>query len=101
MNFGRTRSSQSPWSCSSAQTAPTIQRVEVEVVAGLAGIVGLVTGLLTGLAVRVSERAHGAAQAPATPVSMLPPGVASVLSVLPSSAVVVDGADRVVRASSA
>jgi two-component system, OmpR family, sensor histidine kinase SenX3 len=75
--------------------------VEVEVVAGLVGLVGLVTGLLTGLAVRVSERAHGAGPAPATPMSALPPGVASVLSVLPSSAVVVDGEDRVLRASSA
>jgi two-component system sensor histidine kinase SenX3 len=75
--------------------------VEVEVVAGLVGIVGLVTGLLTGLAVRVSERTHGAVPAPVTPMSALPPGVASVLSVLPSSAVVVDGEDRVLRASSA
>jgi two-component system sensor histidine kinase SenX3 len=74
--------------------------VEVEVVAGLAGLVGLATGLATGLAVRVSEKAQRAAQPPAPP-SGLPPGVASVLSVLPSSAVVIDGEDRVLRASSA
>jgi two-component system sensor histidine kinase SenX3 len=74
--------------------------VEVEVVAGLAGIVGLAVGLVTGLAVRVSEQAQKAVQTPA-PGTGLPPGVASVLSVLPSSAVVVDGEDRVLRASSA
>jgi two-component system, OmpR family, sensor histidine kinase SenX3 len=80
---------------------PTIPSVEGEVVAGLVGLVGLVTGLASGLAVRVTERAQQApATRPATPVS-LPPGVASVLSILSSSAVVVDGDDRVLRASSA
>ncbi|NKZ06115.1 two-component sensor histidine kinase [Actinomadura latina] len=68
--------------------------------ASLAGLAGLVIGLTTGLAVRVSERAQRT-PAPAAPVGTLPPGVASVLSVLRSSAVVVDGADRVLRASSA
>jgi len=74
--------------------------VEVEVVAGLSGLVGLAIGLATGLAVRVSERAQQAPPPP-TPASGLPPGVASVLSVLSSSAVVVDAEDRVLRASSA
>ncbi|MFB4311995.1 sensor histidine kinase [Actinomadura sp. GTD37] len=74
--------------------------MEVEIVASLAGLAGLVIGLTTGLAVRVSERAQRA-PAPAAPVGALPPGVASVLSVLRSSAVVVDGEDRVLRASSA
>ena len=74
--------------------------MEVEVVAGLSGLVGLAIGLATGLAVRVSEKAQQVPAAP-TPVSGLPPGVASVLSVLPSSAVVVDAEDRVLRASSA
>jgi two-component system sensor histidine kinase SenX3 len=74
--------------------------VNVEVVAGLAGAVGLVTGLVAGLAVRASERAQRPVDAP-TPLSSLPSGVASVLSVLPSSAVVIDGDDRVLRASSA
>ncbi|WP_067634547.1 sensor histidine kinase [Actinomadura latina] len=74
--------------------------MEVEIVASLAGLAGLVIGLTTGLAVRVSERAQRT-PAPAAPVGTLPPGVASVLSVLRSSAVVVDGADRVLRASSA
>jgi two-component system sensor histidine kinase SenX3 len=74
--------------------------VEVEIVAGLAGAAGLAIGLATGLAVRVSERAQRA-PAPPAPAEALPPGVASVLSVLRSSAVVVDGEDRVLRASSA
>ncbi|WP_067459348.1 sensor histidine kinase [Actinomadura macra] len=74
--------------------------MEVEIVASLTGLAGLAIGLATGLAVRVSERAQRAV-APAAPVGALPPGVASVLSVLRSSAVVVDGEDRVLRASSA
>ncbi|MBA8955662.1 two-component system sensor histidine kinase SenX3 [Actinomadura namibiensis] len=49
---------------------------------------------------RVSERAQQAVPT-ATIQGGLPPGIASVLSVLRSSAVVVDGEDRVVRASSA
>nr|BFE32928.1 ATP-binding protein [Actinomadura rugatobispora] len=74
--------------------------MEVEIVAGLAGLAGLAIGLATGLAVRVSERAQRVA-VPATPQGGLPPGVASVLSVLRSSAVVVDAEDMVLRASSA
>ncbi|MFL6056665.1 MAG: sensor histidine kinase [Actinoallomurus sp.] len=74
--------------------------MNVEVVAGLASVVGLLTGLVAGLAVRASERAERPVDAP-TPLSGLPSGVASVLSVLPSSAVVIDGDDRVLRASSA
>ncbi|KAB2347943.1 sensor histidine kinase [Actinomadura rudentiformis] len=74
--------------------------MEVEIVAGLTGLAGLAIGLTTGLAVRVSERAQQVT-APAAPQSGLPPGVASVLSVLRSSAVVVDSEDRVLRASSA
>ncbi|WP_312881356.1 sensor histidine kinase [Actinomadura alba] len=74
--------------------------MDVEVVAGLAALAGLATGLVTGLAVRVSERAQGSVHTQ-PPASALPPGVASVLSVLSSSAVVVDAEDRVLRASSA
>ncbi|GLW65381.1 two-component sensor histidine kinase [Actinomadura rubrobrunea] len=74
--------------------------MEVEIVAGLAALAGLAIGLATGLAVRVSERAQHVPP-PAAPQSALPPGAASVLSVLRSSAVVVDAEDRVVRASSA
>jgi two-component system, OmpR family, sensor histidine kinase SenX3 len=74
--------------------------VEVEIVASLTGLAGLAIGLATGLAVRVSERAQRTAS-PAAPPGGVPPGVASVLSVLRSSAVVVDAEDRVLRASSA
>ncbi|MCP2337202.1 sensor histidine kinase [Actinomadura rupiterrae] len=74
--------------------------MEVEVVAGLTGLAGLAIGLATGLAVRVSERAQRTVR-PAQPQGGLPPGIASVLSVLRSSAVVVDAEDRVLRASSA
>ncbi len=73
--------------------------MEVEIIATLTGLAGLAMGLAAGLAVRVSERAQQTV--PAAPVGGLPPGVASVLSVLRSSAVVVDGEDRVLRASSA
>lgn len=74
--------------------------MEVEVIAGLTGLAGLAIGLATGLAVRVSERAERIVGT-AAPLSGLPPGIASVLSVLRSSAVVVDAEDRVLRASSA
>lgn len=69
-------------------------------VAGLSALIGIVVGAAAVLAVRLSE--HGrSAPAPRTPASTLPPGTASVLAVLPSSAVVVDADDRVLRASSA
>jgi two-component system sensor histidine kinase SenX3 len=74
--------------------------VNVEVLASLVGAAGLVTGLVTGLAVRASERAQRSSGPPAQ-TSRLPAGVASVLSVLRSSAVVIDREDRVLRASSA
>ena len=74
--------------------------MDVEVVATLAGAAGLVTGLVTALAVRASEHAQRST-AGTGEGSGLPAGVASVLSVLRSSAVVVDGEDRVLRASSA
>jgi two-component system sensor histidine kinase SenX3 len=72
----------------------------MEVVATLAGAAGLVTGLVTALAVRVSEHVQHPPAVEDHPPTV-PPGVASVLSVLRSSAVVVDGEDRVLRASSA
>lgn len=74
--------------------------MNVEVVATLAGAAGLVTGLVTALAVRASEHAQRTSAAEDHTPSV-PPGVASVLSVLRSSAVVVDSEDRVLRASSA
>jgi two-component system sensor histidine kinase SenX3 len=74
--------------------------VDVEVVATLAGAVGLVTGLVTALAVRASERSQQPSLSPPQ-TAAVPAGVASVLSVLRSSAVVIDSDDRVLRASSA
>ncbi|MBA9003259.1 sensor histidine kinase [Thermomonospora cellulosilytica] len=74
--------------------------MQVEIVAGLTGLAGLAIGLTAGLAVRMSERAQRIEQA-AQHRPVLPPGIASVLSVLRSSAVVIDAEDRVVRASPA
>ncbi|WP_394339751.1 sensor histidine kinase [Murinocardiopsis flavida] len=68
----------------------------------MAGLVGLATGVAAGLAFRISEARPGYKGVP-DPVqqSELPSGIAEVLSALPSSAVVLDSADRVLRASSA
>ncbi|KJY36650.1 histidine kinase, partial [Streptomyces sp. NRRL S-444] len=73
-------------------------------VAAAAAIAGLCTGVIAMLAFRWSERD----QARPTRSSMrpdinavLPPGVDTVLSVLRSSAVVLDEGDAVVKASSA
>ncbi|MDE3720842.1 ATP-binding protein [Nocardiopsis sp. N85] len=76
-----------------------------ELLAALTGIIGLVTGVVVGVLAGSFFRA-GAVERP-TPVpqrndgTTLPPGIAEVLSALPSSAVVLDSADRVLRASSA
>ncbi len=58
------------------------------------------TGVAAGLAFRISESSHSHTPDPA-PQSSLPPGIAEVLAALPSSAVVLDSTDRVLRASSA
>src|SRR6266487_1786103 len=77
------------------------QGVGVELVAGAAGMVGLVTGAAAVLALRPVYRRREPQKDQQQQPSRLPPGVASVLSVLPSSAVVIDHEDRVLRASSA
>src|SRR5690606_39761848 len=74
--------------------------VEGELLAAIAGLVGLVTGVAAGLAFRISESSHSDTPDP-VPQSVLPPGIAEVLAALPSSAVVLDSTDRVLRASSA
>lgn len=71
-------------------------------IAAMAALAGLCTGVIAMLAFRWSERE----QAKPTRSSLhtdavLPPGVDTVLSVLRSSAVVLDEADAVVKASSA
>ncbi|QVQ55003.1 two-component sensor histidine kinase [Spiractinospora alimapuensis] len=68
-------------------------------------VVAFVVGVLIGLTIRTrrSDRLAGDGSAGGgfqTPAG-LPPGVAEVLAALPSSAVVLDPADRVLRASSA
>ena len=74
--------------------------MEAELLAGLAGVIGVVTGASATLAFRLSEREQAALPAP-PPSPVLPPGVADVLAVLRSSGVVLDGDDRVIRASPA
>ncbi|MGP4110238.1 sensor histidine kinase [Streptomyces sp. 4N509B] len=73
-------------------------------VAAVAAIAGVCTGVIAMLAFRVSERER--TRPLRTPLTMdadssLPPGVDTVLSVLRSSAVVLDESDAVVKASSA
>jgi two-component system sensor histidine kinase SenX3 len=65
----------------------------------VAGLVGLLTGVSATLAFRVSEKQQRTV--PGQPVSpaVLPSGVADVLAVLRSSAVVLDAEDQVVKAS--
>ena len=68
--------------------------------AGLAGVVGVLIGAAAVLAFRAGEREVALTADPhAAPV--LPDGVADVLSVLRSAAVVLDARDHVVRASPA
>ncbi len=69
--------------------------------AGLAGLVGLIGGLATGLAIRFSEAAQGKSSPPPDAAGALPKGLAAVLGVLPFSVVVVDREDRVRRSSPA
>ncbi|MGH3345183.1 MAG: sensor histidine kinase [Carbonactinosporaceae bacterium] len=73
--------------------------MDASVAAGIAGIVGFLVGAGAVLAFRWSEREQAAV--PPRPEPLVPPGVASVLAVLRSSAVVLDGSDSVVRASPA
>ncbi len=72
----------------------------VELVAVIAAVAGLATGAAAVLAVRPGSRRREQHEGTQQPVR-LPPGIGAVLSVLPSSAVVIDHEDRVLRASSA
>ena len=65
----------------------------------LAWAVGAATGMATVLAFRSSEREHVRAPLEEQQEPAVPPGVVGVLSVLPSSAVLLDASDEVVRAS--
>jgi two-component system sensor histidine kinase SenX3 len=72
--------------------------VDAQVVAAVAGLVGLLTGVFATLAFSASEKEQRADADPKPP-PLMPPGVAHVLAVLRSSAVVLDEEDNVVRAS--
>ena len=63
-------------------------------------LLGVVLGVVTTLAWRVSERQlHGPAPAASPETAVVPPGVSTVLAVLRSSALVVDEHDEVLQAS--
>lgn len=74
-------------------------------VAAASALAGLLTGVVAVLAFRWSEREQArptrTAMRPDNMTAVLPPGVDTVLSVLRSSAVVLDEGDTVVKASSA
>ncbi|MDA2810789.1 ATP-binding protein [Nocardiopsis sp. RSe5-2] len=71
-----------------------------ELVTAIAALVGLAVGLGAGLAIPFGRGRAPLSPDPPQPAD-LPPGIAEVLAALPSSAVVLDPADRVLRASSA
>jgi two-component system, OmpR family, sensor histidine kinase SenX3 len=63
-------------------------------------LLGIVLGVVTTFAWRMSERQlHGPAPAASPETAAVPPGVSNVLAVLRSSALVVDEHDRVLQAS--
>ena len=78
------------------ETLRTIDGVSPTIQALLFALLGAVLGGGAVLAFRVSERQL---HAPEVPEPALPPGVAAVLSVLRSSALVVDASDTVLKAS--
>jgi two-component system sensor histidine kinase SenX3 len=69
--------------------------------AGLAGIVGILIGAAAMLAFRASEREQRTPTESERPDPVLPAGLADVLSTLRSAAVVLDTGDRVLRATAA
>ena len=81
------------------QTAHKLESVDLLIVAVLTGIVGLGLGIAGILAFRFSERSRDAADLHSE--DDLPEGIAEVLAVLPSAAIVLDAGDDVVKASPA
>ncbi|QQB15918.1 two-component sensor histidine kinase [Brevibacterium casei] len=81
------------------QTAPKLVHVDLLIVAVLTGIVGLGLGIAGILAFRFSERSRDAADLHSE--DDLPEGIAEVLAVLQSAAIVLDAGDDVVKASPA
>jgi two-component system sensor histidine kinase SenX3 len=71
--------------------------MESSTAAVIGGLIGAFLGAITVLAWRLSERDQG--RVPGPPEPLVPPGVAAVLSVLRSSALVVGPSDEVLKAS--
>lgn len=84
---------------SGTQTAHKLGVMDLLIVAVLTGIVGLGLGIAGILAFRFSERSRDAADLHSE--DDLPEGIAEVLAVLPSAAIVLDAGDDVVKASPA
>ena len=78
----------------------TLSVVDVATAAVLSGFAGLVIGMVAVVAVRYSERLQRQVPEPPQP-PVLPAGVADVLAVLSSSAIVVDATDAVINSSPA
>lgn len=75
---------------------PTINGVDTSAGLLIAGVIGAAAGSLVTFLWRFSERRQGV---PAEPAPTVPPGAEAVLSVLSSSAVIVDPSDTVLQAS--
>src|SRR5690606_5622117 len=91
-----------PLDCSVRLVWPPTIRNMSEMAMSLAALAGFVVGALAVLFYRNQIEAPARkGETAANEATTLPPGIASVLAVLPSSAVVLDAHDRVLRASSA
>ncbi len=97
MNFGRPWAWEAARRHGAARARPYADTVDATIAATLGGAAGLVVGAVGVLAGRWSERSL--AEVPTPPEPPLPRGVADVLSVLRSIAIVVDSSDAVVKAS--
>ncbi|MGZ4616764.1 MAG: sensor histidine kinase [Actinomycetes bacterium] len=75
--------------------------MDAQLLAGATGVIGVVIGASAALAFRFSEHEQSAVPHAPAAAPVLPPGVADVMAVLRSSAVVVDSADTVIKASPA
>jgi two-component system, OmpR family, sensor histidine kinase SenX3 len=90
----RRRSLSGPEGLDSVRTLSVVDATEA---ASLAGVAGVVLGGAAVLSVRLSERSQR--NLPPAPEPPLAPGVLDVLAVLRSSAIVLDSADAVIKAS--